>query len=87
MDFIEKCKQKHGDKYLYTKTNYLNSKTKIEIICPEHGSFFQKPYSHLSGNGCRKCYNKKQSEKTKSPDLFIEECIKTHGNKYNYSNR
>ncbi len=85
MDFIEKCKQKHGDKYLYTKTIYLNSKTKVEIICPNHGSFFQKPHSHLNGNGCRKCYNVKQSEKTKSPDVFIEECVKIHGNKYNYS--
>jgi len=65
MDFIEKCKQKHGDKYLYTKTNYLNSKTKIEIICPEHGSFF-KNHIHISvvmvvGNATIKSNQKKQN--------------------------
>lgn len=39
--FIEKAKKVHGDKYDYSKVNYIDNKTKICIICPEHGEFWQ----------------------------------------------
>ena len=42
-EFIEKSKKIFGDKYDYTKANYVNMRTKLEIICPEHGSFLQAP--------------------------------------------
>ena len=32
-----------------------NNKTKVKIICSEHGVFEQKPNSHLNGNGCPHC--------------------------------
>lgn len=32
-DFIEKAKEIHGNKYDYSKTEYVNSDTKVEIIC------------------------------------------------------
>jgi len=54
-DFLIKSKEIHGLKYDYSKINYINYKTKIEIICSKHGSFFQIPNSHLMGRGCRKC--------------------------------
>jgi hypothetical protein len=54
-DFIERSKLIHGDKYIYEKSIYINDKTKIEIICPKHKSFFQRPSSHFSGNGCPSC--------------------------------
>ena len=28
-----------GDKYDYSNTVYINSRTKFNIICPEHGEF------------------------------------------------
>ena len=31
----------NGDFYDYSKVNYINNKTKVEIICPKHGSFFK----------------------------------------------
>lgn len=37
--FIEKAKNKHGDKYDYSKVEYINSTTKVCIICKEHGEF------------------------------------------------
>ncbi|PSV43599.1 hypothetical protein [Photobacterium indicum] len=46
---------KHGDKYDYSRVEYKNSIEKIEIICLEHGPFFQAPSSHLSGSGCSIC--------------------------------
>lgn len=54
-DFIEKAREIHGDKYDYSKVEYINNKTKVCIICPEHGEFWQNPYSHLSEHGCPKC--------------------------------
>lgn len=54
-DFICKAKSKHGDKYDYSKTEYINAHAKVCIICKEHGIFYQTPNSHLNGNGCPKC--------------------------------
>ena len=53
--FIEKARQVHGDKYDYSKVEYVNNKTKICIICPEHGEFYQTPNAHLNGQGCKNC--------------------------------
>ena len=55
--FIEKAKQVHGVKYDYSKTEYIDSHTKVCIICPEHGEFWQIPSNHLKGCGCSKCSN------------------------------
>lgn len=54
-NFLKKFIQTHGYKYDYSKSIYLDSKTKIEIGCPKHGVFFQKAYAHFRGNGCLKC--------------------------------
>ena len=53
--FIEESKKRHGDKYDYSKVEYKNTRTKVRIICPEHGEFWQTPKCHLSGNGCPNC--------------------------------
>ncbi|MCM1224880.1 MAG: hypothetical protein NC548_61570 [Lachnospiraceae bacterium] len=53
--FIQKAKAVHGDKYDYSKTIYKNSKTPVEIICPTHGVFKQKPQAHAAGKGCPSC--------------------------------
>lgn len=59
LEFIEKAKEKHGDKYDYTNLKYVNDKTKIKIICPNHGDFIQKPSNHLMGQGCPICRESK----------------------------
>jgi hypothetical protein len=53
--FIEKAIKTYGDKYNYSKVNYINSKTKVIIICPLHGEFEQQPNNHLQGYGCKHC--------------------------------
>ena len=55
--FIEKAKAAHGNVYDYSRSNYSNTDTDIEIICPKHGSFFQTPKWHILGRGCRMCSN------------------------------
>lgn len=54
-EFIAEARHVHGDKYDYSKVEYVNAKTKVCIICPEHGEFWQLPYAHLKGQGCPKC--------------------------------
>ena len=39
-EFIAKAKAVHGDRYDYSKVKYVDSKTKICIICKEHGEFW-----------------------------------------------
>ncbi len=54
-EFIKRAKKSHGDKYDYSKVEYINSQTKVTIICPEPGEFWQLPYDHISKHGCNKC--------------------------------
>ena len=85
-DFIEKARKVHGDEYDYSKVKYINNHTKVCIICPEHGEFWQTPNSHLNGNGCYSCKNKKISlQKTFTKEQFIEKAQEIHGGKYDYS--
>ena len=84
--FIEKAKKVHGDKYDYSKVEYVNNHTKVCIICPEHGEFWQTPSSHLTGRGCKKCYNEKQKKSMRmNENVFIEKAKEIHGHKYDYS--
>ena len=68
--FIEKAKQVHGDKYDYSKVDYKNCSTKVCIICPKHGEFWQIPSIHLSGKGCPECNTSKGEERIKK---FLDE--------------
>jgi len=79
--FIEKAIAVHGNKYDYSKVNYNNAKTKITIVCKEHGDFEQTPSNHLSGYNCQKCTNNMKLTK----ELFIERAVIVHENKYDYS--
>lgn len=46
-EFIKRAKEVHGDKYDYSFVEYVNSSTKVKIICPKHGIFEQTPNKHL----------------------------------------
>ena len=85
-NFIEKAKKVHGDKYDYSKVNYVNQSTKVCIICPEHGEFWQTPKAHLKNHGCPLCGRKKvASSFAFNTEKFIENARKVHGDKYDYS--
>ncbi|MFP4403897.1 MAG: hypothetical protein ACLFPJ_06095 [Candidatus Woesearchaeota archaeon] len=79
--FTKQSIDTHGYKYDYSLVNYITGKTKVKIICKEHGIFEQTPNSHLSGKGCSMCGGTK---KLTTVD-FIEKSINIHGNKYDYS--
>ena len=56
--FIEKSTIIHNGFYIYTKVKYINNSTKVCIICPIHGEFWQAPKHHMNGCGCPKCKGK-----------------------------
>ena len=83
--FIEKAKNRHGDKYDYSKVEYINSTTKVCIICKEHGEFWQTPQGHVRGQGCPKCANIKRGDTFRSDgDTFIKRATVLHDGKYIY---
>jgi 5-methylcytosine-specific restriction endonuclease McrA len=85
-EFIVDAYCKHGDRYNYKLVEYKNNKTKVKIVCHEHGIFEQSPNHHLSGKNCPKCgiltTKRKQQYTTKQ---FVEKAKAVHGDKYDYS--
>lgn len=53
--FINLCSKIHNNYYDYKHVKYENYKSRIEIICPKHGSFFQNARTHFRGHGCPSC--------------------------------
>lgn len=80
-EFIAKAKAVHGDKYDYSKVEYVDSKTEVCIICPEHGEFWQVAHTHLRGAGCPICVGRAKMHTSH----FIKRAQSIHGNKYDYS--
>jgi len=85
-EFIERATLLHGNKYNYSKTQYIDSHTKVIIICPEHDEFDQSPNAHLKGQSCPECgFEKVGNINKNSKEEFLEKAIEIHGNKYDYS--
>ena len=61
--YILKEREIFGYKYDLSKIQYIDAKTKMCFICPEHGEFWMLPYSHLSGQGCPKCAGRNLTRK------------------------
>jgi hypothetical protein len=55
--FIARALEAHKGFYDYSRVKYVNAHAKVEIVCPFHGSFFQRPFHHLQNKGCSKCAN------------------------------
>jgi very-short-patch-repair endonuclease len=84
--FIHKANNVHNGFYDYSCSVYNGANSKIEILCPVHGTFEQTVKHHLSGHGCKKCsFGKLAKKKAKSELEFIAECSNIHKEKYDYS--
>ena len=83
--FVEKMKNLYGNKYDYSNIEYVNSKTKITLVCSEHGEFKRTPYKLLKGYDCQKCIkNETIKKRTKTLEQFVDDAKKIHGDKYDY---
>ena len=74
--FINKSLDKHGNKFLYDKINYIDFKTDVLIgcnICKTY--FYQKPTNHLKNCGnnfCPTCPNSLIKEKVIKPKSKVD---------------
>lgn len=79
--FIERAKEVHGDRFDYSLIDYKNNKTKVKIVCKEHGPFLQNPGNHLNGFGCSRC----SGNDKKDTKYIIEEAKNIYRDRYDYS--
>jgi hypothetical protein len=78
----------HNNTYDYSESKYVNSSTKIIIICKTHGQFLMRPNDHLSNKqGCPKCghLHKSQYKNLIAKQTFIEKANNVHNQYYDYS--
>lgn len=81
-DVMARLLDRHTD-YDYSKVNYVDNRTKIEIVCHKkdrsgntHGIFYQYLHQHLRGAGCPKCAIE---SRVKTQENFIQDSIKLWG--------
>jgi DNA-binding ferritin-like protein (Dps family) len=84
---IQKCEDRFGKgTYDYSISKFVNSITKITVICPKHGKFQIDPYTHIRGARCYQCgvelreHSKFMNRLKDLPNKFKE----IHGDTYNY---
>lgn len=53
--FIAGARRKHGNQYDYSAVVFVDQRTPVVILCPEHGAFTQRPTNHLHGSACHTC--------------------------------
>ena len=88
-DFVQRATIKHGDKYNYSKTVYIDEDTPVYIISSA-GEFYQTPKIHLLDGDSDPNIEYKQcdyllyknAEKTSN---FVQKATLKHGDKYRYS--
>ena len=82
INFIEKSKVIHGNKYEYNLVKYCGSHANVNIVCKIHGVFNQMPTNHLNGNGCPDCGYNENGKIFKLDNLeFINRAKNIHENK------
>jgi rubrerythrin len=80
--FVEKAAGIHGNRYDYSQVEYVNGRTNVTIICPDHGPFQQAPETHIiQASGCPDCGGTKRH----NIQTFIEKAEEVHGQRYDYS--
>lgn len=83
--FIARSIAVHGEKYDYSRSEYVLAKKKLEIICRSHGPFWMTPNAHTNGQGCSKCADQFNARKRLKPfSDFVEQADEVHNSKYSY---
>ncbi len=80
-EVLLRCKKVHGDRYTYTNMDeYKNTKQKMEIICKEHGPFYQNMNNHLfQRKGCSLCV------KYSNAEIYIKRKLIESGLKFTHN--
>lgn len=72
-EFFDTVKEIHDNKYSYGDEIYKRLNSKIAIVCPHHGEFWQVAHDHLRGYGCRKCCNDSKKTWSNEQDEFLKQ--------------
>lgn len=81
--FVKESIDIHGNEFSYENTIYINSKTKVKILCKVHGEFEMLPQVHtIQKSKCPSCYGNKK----KNTEQFVKESIEIHDNSFSYEN-
>lgn len=85
-EFERRAKIVHTDfRYDYSFSEYIDSKTKLLILCKFHGFFLKTPNSHLMGGGCPVCAKENMGKSLRlSKQEFEAKAELLHQNKYSY---
>ena len=74
--FIDKAKTIHGDRFDYSKVNYIKYNKNIIIICSIHGEFLQTPEKHLIYKGCKQCsISESKKQRISTTENFIKKAF------------
>lgn len=85
-EFLERAKAVHGDTYDLSKVDYVRNDVPITVICRKHGEFYPTPSNFLKGSGCKACgYERNAKNNARTTQEFIEDAIRIHGDRYDYS--
>lgn len=85
-EFIARSEKVQNTQWDYSLVVYVDSKTNVTIICPEHGPYQQSPKMHMLGHGCNKCSTARAAKLiTSDTDEFIPKVLKVHGTTYDLS--
>ena len=88
-EFIINAKKLRGNKFEYSRVEYINNTTSVLIGCPDHGFLPQVPWTQLRNrtNGCKECGRVWQRNKTlrKRTEAFFKRCKQKYKNKFDYS--
>ena len=79
--FIKESCVVHNNKYSYDLVGTYKNNEVVDIVCPIHGVFQQKPSNHLRGRGCQLCGGTSNS----GTSGFISKAKEKHGDTYDYS--
>ena len=84
-EFIKRANNVHKNLYDYSKIEYVDTRTKIKIVCKKHGSFLQTPQKHMMGRGCPTCGRERTIEHNFSNTQdFIKKAKLLHGDFFSY---
>ncbi|SDB20367.1 PDDEXK family nuclease [Belnapia rosea] len=84
--FVAQACARHGERYGYEETQFVNTRGEVRIRCPRHGVFTQNAGKHLRGSGCRRCGGERRgAEQSRAAgDAFAAKARAKHGDRYGY---
>jgi hypothetical protein len=83
--FIADATLVHGGRYDFSEAEYVNSTTKVKVLCPDHGPFYIRPLNLKDGKGCSACGRIATTEKQRhSGEEFIKAAASLYDGRYSY---